>query len=99
MSLFTFWALQEDWGPLKGPSLVAAELALVEAAFESLTLMTAEYQAARALAAAAAELLTAEEAQDEVEEQPGTAAELVAMMNQVQAVQVCSAEDYLAPVV
>ena len=69
---------------MKGPSLVAT-------AFESLALM--------ALVAAAAELLTAEEAQDEVEEQPGTADELVATMNQVQAVRVRSAADYLAPVV
>ena len=69
---------------MKGPSLVAT-------VFESVALM--------ALVAAAAELLAAEEAQDEVEEQPGTADELVATMNQVQAVRVRSAADYLAPVV
>ena len=50
-------------------------------------------------AAAAAELLTEEEVQEEIVGQPGTAAEQVAMMNQVQAIQVCSAADYLAPVV
>ena len=66
---------------MKGPSLVAT-------VFESVALMAL---------VAAAELLAAEEAQDEVEEQPGTADELAAMMNQVQAVQVCSAADYLAP--
>ena len=52
-----------------------------------------------ALAAAAAELLTEEEAQEEVVGQPGTAAEQVAMMRQVQTVRVRSAADYLAPVV
>ena len=64
-------------------------LSLVATVFESVALM--------ALVAAAAELLAAEEAQDEVEEQPGTADELVATTNQVQAVQVRSAADYPAP--
>ena len=75
---------------MKGLSLVVAELALVEAAFESMTLMT--------VVAAVAELLTEEEAQEEAVEQPGTAAELL-MTNQVKAAQVCLAADHLAPVV